>query len=250
MTKAAGEQTRPIAAMPAYFGDEVERIAYVRKSFNETAVDYDRIEKLLGLGSGSWYRRQALLRAGLKSGDHVIDVAVGTGLVAREAAKITGDAARITGIDPSVSMMANAVVPDGVKLIAGVAEQLPCADASAEFLSMGYALRHLQDLSIAFREFHRVLKPGGKLCLLEITKPKHAFTHAALKIYMRGVVPTVSKLFMKSKASTELWQFYWDTIEACAPPAEILAALTAAGFADVKQHRELGIFSEFQAVKV
>lgn len=239
----------PIRAMPAYFASEEERIAYVRKSFNETAVDYDAIEKLLGLGSGSWYRRQALLRAGLSQGHAVIDVAVGTGLVAREAVKIVGNPALITGVDPSTGMLANAVVPAGVKLIEGVAEKLPVENAAADFLSMGYALRHLYDLSIAFAEFHRVLKPGGRVCLLEITRPQNRLAYHALKIYMRNIVPTLSKLFMKSKASKELWEFYWDTIDACMPAETILTELRNAGFEDVTMHRELGIFSEYRATK-
>jgi demethylmenaquinone methyltransferase / 2-methoxy-6-polyprenyl-1,4-benzoquinol methylase len=240
---------RPIDAMPAYFGSEEERIAYVRKSFNETAIDYDAIEKLLGLGSGSWYRRQALLRAGCLPGHRVVDVAVGTGLVAREAAKIVGDPALITGVDPSTGMLANAVVPAGVKLIEGVAEKLPVESATADFLSMGYALRHLDDLSIAFSEFHRVLKPGGRVCLLEITRPQNRLAYRALKIYMRNIVPTLAKLFMRSKASKELWEFYWDTIDACVPSEKTLAALRNAGFEDVTCHRELGIFSEYRATK-
>ena len=79
-------------------------------------------------------------------------------------------------------MMACAnLVPRGVQLIEGRAEATPFPDASFDFLSMGYALRHIGDLSAAFSEFHRVLKPGGRLCLLEITKPERAWSQALLE---------------------------------------------------------------------
>ena len=89
-----------------------------------------------------------------------VDIGIGTGLVAREAVKLTGDPARVVGVDPSVGMMSQADLP-GVQLIEGRAEAIPFPDASFDFLSMGYALRHISDIDAAFREFHRVLKPGG-----------------------------------------------------------------------------------------
>jgi len=78
----------PHPPLTAYYGAESERRDWVRSVFDRAAPDYDRVEKLIGLGSGSWYRRQALLRAGLASGMRVVDVGTGTGLVAREAARI------------------------------------------------------------------------------------------------------------------------------------------------------------------
>ena len=126
-------------------------------------------------------------------GMRVVDIGVGTGLVAREAVKLVGDPALVVGVDPSPGMMSQAHLP-GVQLVEGRAEAIPFPDASFDFLSMGYALRHIGDLSAAFSEFHRVLKPGGRLCLLEITKPEHAWSQALLKAYMRGVVPVLARL--------------------------------------------------------
>ena len=166
----------PHRLLTDYYANEQERRSFVRNIFDRTATDYDRVERLLALGSGPWYRGQALQRAGLKAAMRVVDVGVGTGLVAREAAKLVGDPALVVGIDPSVGMMINARLPAGIQLIEGRAEAIPFPDASFDFLSMGYALRHIGDLSAAFSEFHRVLKPGGRLCLLEITKPERAWS--------------------------------------------------------------------------
>jgi demethylmenaquinone methyltransferase / 2-methoxy-6-polyprenyl-1,4-benzoquinol methylase len=241
--------TAPHPVLSNYYPDEEHRREYVQDIFNDTAADYDRVERMMGLGSGRWYRHRALLRAGLRAGMRVVDVGTGTGLVAREAAAIVGDPTLITGVDPSPGMIGSAKVPPGVQLLTGSAESIPLAREAADFLSMGYALRHLSDLLIAFREFHRVLKPGGRLCLLEITRPQGRVSHALLKMYMRGWVPMVSRLIARRAGTPELMRYYWDTIEACAPPGAIVSALAAAGFRDVKRHLELGIFSEYHAHK-
>jgi demethylmenaquinone methyltransferase/2-methoxy-6-polyprenyl-1,4-benzoquinol methylase len=214
--------------------------------FDATAGDYDRVDRLLAFGSGSWYRRQALLRAGLAPGMRMLDVAVGTGLVAREAVRILGDARSVVGVDPSAGMMA-AAAAGGPALVQGRAERLPFADAAFDFLSLGYALRHMSDLEAALREFRRVLKPGGRLLLLEITPPEGKLARAALKVYMRGVVPWLSRAVARHPETPRLYRYYWDTIEACARPRQVLATIGAAGFAGADRVVQLGIFSEYRA---
>lgn len=242
------EALAPHAPLTEYYEDEAARHRFLRRIFDRTAPDYDRIERLLAFGSGPWYRRQALLRAGLAAGHQVLDVGIGTGLVAREALAIIGPAGSLVGVDPSVGMMDQVKLP-GVELREGRAEALPVADAGADFLSMGYALRHVADVPAAFAEFHRALRPGGRLVVLEITRPEGRFGRAALKAYMRSVVPLLARLVARDNHTPELWRYYWDTIEACVPPATVLEFLRAAGFEQVERRVELGMFSEYTARK-
>jgi demethylmenaquinone methyltransferase / 2-methoxy-6-polyprenyl-1,4-benzoquinol methylase len=239
----------PHRTLTDYYRSEQDRQAYLRKIFDETAPDYDRIESMLAWGTGARYRHDALVRAGLKPGMKVLDVGVGTGLVSAQACVLTGDPALVTGVDPSPGMMAASKLPKTMTLVEGRAESLPFPDQHFDFLSMGYALRHIGDLSVAFAEFQRVLKPGGRLCILEITQAQGPFGRWLLKTYMRGVIPLLTRFVAGQKKTTTMWRYYWDTIEACAPPDRVMATLSAAGFAGVRQHLELGIFSEYTGVK-
>ncbi len=228
-------------------GDKAARDKFLLATFDDTAVDYDRLERILGFGTGSWYRREALVRAGLKPGMKVVDVGMGTGLVSKEILSITGEPSNLIGVDPSVGMMAQAKLPAEVQCLIGKAESIPVPDASADFIVMGYALRHIGDLSAAFNEFRRVLRPGGRLLILEITRPKGRLQTALLKLYMRGAVPLIARLVSRAPATPMLWRYYWDTIAAVVPPEDVVATLKAAGLLQVHRHVELGIFSEYQA---
>jgi demethylmenaquinone methyltransferase/2-methoxy-6-polyprenyl-1,4-benzoquinol methylase len=112
---------------------------------------------------------------------------------------------------------------------------------------MGYALRHISDLSVAFREFGRVLRPGGRLCLLEITSPQGRWRRGLLKTYMRTLVPWAARALARERDTPLLMRYYWDTIEACVAPPLIVEALDAAGFGEVTRRIELGIFSQYCA---
>jgi demethylmenaquinone methyltransferase/2-methoxy-6-polyprenyl-1,4-benzoquinol methylase len=235
----------PHPPLTQYYGEERDRADWIRGLFDRTAADYDRIERAMAFGSGPWYRRRALARAGLQPGMRVLDIGTGTGLTAREAAHLVGPDGEVIGVDPSAGMMERAKVPAGVRLLCGTAEQIPSSASSADFISMGYALRHVGDLSSALREFMRVLVPGARVCLLEITAPEFRVWRAALKVYMRGVVPLVARCMAAHRDMPELMRYYWDTIETCAHSSLILSAMREAGLVQVYRHVDLGIFSDY-----
>ncbi len=240
----------PHRALNAYYphGDAAAREQFLRTTFDDTAGDYDRLEWILGLGSGPWYRRRSLLGAGLTPGMQVVDVGMGTGLVSKEILCITGEPANLVGVDPSPGMMAQAALPAEMKRLVGKAEAIPLPDASADFIVMGYALRHIADFAAAGREFRRVLRPGGRLLIMEITRPQGPVAQALLKAYMRGAVPMIARAVSRAPATPMLWRYYWDTIDACVAPAEVIATLQATGLQQVRRQVDLGIFSNYEAV--
>jgi demethylmenaquinone methyltransferase / 2-methoxy-6-polyprenyl-1,4-benzoquinol methylase len=241
----------PHPTLRDYYASAQTKRRFVGEVFDRAAADYDRVENLMALGTGRWYRRQALLRAGLARGMRVLDVAVGTGLVAREEVDLVGgNRSLVFGLDPSMAMMRQATRALGITGIRGVGERLPLADASLDFVSMGYALRHVSDVRATFCEFHRVLRRGGRVCVLEIARPRAPFSRAMLRAYMRYVVPAFARLASTNGGSSRLlWQYYWDTIDACVPPEAVVACLRECGFSDVRAKRLLGVFCEYTGGK-
>jgi demethylmenaquinone methyltransferase/2-methoxy-6-polyprenyl-1,4-benzoquinol methylase len=186
---------------------------------------------------------------------HVCDVACGTGLVAREALTIVTSSGSVLGVDPSPGMLKQATdaLPQ-LKSAIGRAESIPAEQSTFDFLSMGYALRHVEDLSLAFTEYHRVLKPGGSVCILEITSPDSRMGRFFMKAYMRLISSIFCRLprwcgGSKSRRTSDLWKYYWDTIDSCVRPEKVMDALRGAGFTDVKRGVQLGMFSEYTGKK-
>src|SRR5437016_5979910 len=128
MFSAGHKPVPPHPLMPGLYRSNAEKHEWLRRIFDQTAGDYDRVESWLSLGTGRWYRRKALLRAGLSRGMAVADIACGTGLVAREALSIIGATGRIVGVDPSEQMLALARRRLGIPTVIGIAEALPLAD--------------------------------------------------------------------------------------------------------------------------
>ena len=238
----------PITLLPQYWSDEGTRRRYLDQLFDGTAGDYDFVENLVGLGTGPWYRRTALARCGLRPGMHVLDLATGTGLVAREAMKLIGPEGRLVGLDPSAGMLGEASQLH-VPLVRAIGEKLPFRDASFDFASMGFAMRHVADLDGLFSEIRRVLKPGGTACILELTAPERKWIARPLEFFMTRVVPIVAAPWRRREQARVLMQFWWDTSEACVRPEAVLAAMRRGGFTDPRRNVALGMFSDYTAHK-
>jgi demethylmenaquinone methyltransferase/2-methoxy-6-polyprenyl-1,4-benzoquinol methylase len=239
----------PHPHLTEYYGGESQRRGFVADIFDQTAHSYDWIDRVMSLGSGVRYRRDALRRAGLIPGQRLLDVAIGTGLVARAANDILGDGEHITGVDLSMGMLVEARKTLPVALVQGVAERLPIADACTDFITMGYALRHVANLESTFREYLRVLKPGGTLLILELTPPSNSLAYRLTRFYLHSVVPLIARLGPGGADSKKLMEYFWDTIDQCVPPATILEALSGSGFASPRRDLSHHVFSEYVAKK-
>jgi demethylmenaquinone methyltransferase/2-methoxy-6-polyprenyl-1,4-benzoquinol methylase len=136
-----------------------------------------------------------------------------------------------------------------LRYVRGFAEVLPFRDASFDFLSMGYALRHMADLQTTFAEALRVLRPGGRLLVLEVSRARSRAGLAATRVYLGTVVPVLTGALTRNTEARRLFRYYWDTIERCVPPETILGAMGQVGFASAERRVTLGIFSEYLAHK-
>ena len=246
----AGTGTAPHPVLKKYYERESDRRPFVSALFDNGAAYYDWICGLGSMGSGRFYRRWILTKYGLRAGMKLLDVATGTGLVARAATRILREPGAVVGLDPSIGMLRQAQKSLAIPLVQGIVEELPFATDHFDFLSMGYALRHVSDLAATFREYLRVLKPGGRVCVLEITRPRGRVSLGLLRVYMGWLIPGLTRLAGRREKSKQLWSYYWDTIEHCVPPERILDAMHAAGFTDVDRHVELGIFSAYTATRL
>jgi demethylmenaquinone methyltransferase/2-methoxy-6-polyprenyl-1,4-benzoquinol methylase len=240
---------QPHPTLASHYPTPEAKPEFVNRLFDQGAKHYDAVVDWGFLRSGATYRRRTLQNHGLKPGDHLLDVACGTGLVAVAAAQILGSAQNITCLDPSAGMLEVARTKLPAQFVQGRAEKMPFPENSFDFLTMGYALRHVTSLEETFREFNRVLKPGGKLLILEVTKPAGTAPGFFFRLYFGRIYPSLTRLFTRSNEARDMMHYYWETMDACVPPATVLAAIQAAGLTAVKRDTVLGLFSEYTAVK-
>ena len=224
MTSKPDHGMLPHPVIKTRFETEEQKAEFVDRLFDRSAKFYDKAVSWGFLGTGSDYRRWALCRHGLHPGQRLLDVGCGTGLVALEAVKILGTAENTTCLDPSTGMLAVAKLKLNARFVQGRAEEIPLPDASFDFLTMGYALRHVTSLDQAFHEYHRVLARGGKVLLLEITKPSNRVAAAMFRFYFGGIYPWFTRMLTRSKDAQDLMKYYWETMEACVPPEPIRVA--------------------------
>jgi demethylmenaquinone methyltransferase / 2-methoxy-6-polyprenyl-1,4-benzoquinol methylase len=243
-------QLPPHPSLPEYYESGSFRQGFLNGLFNRTASHYRKIDRATGFGSGKWYRRKALSEAGLTKGMRVLDVACGPGLVTECAADIVGPSGYVVGLDPSTGMLYEARKAGCPSLVQGVGERLPFPDATFDFLSMGYALRHVSDLKCAFREYHRVLKPEGMVLALEISRPRSVALSWLFRFYVRTVLGTGFAKATGNHDIQTLMRYCWDTMENCVPPEAILDALKDIGFArcELKEWFS-GLLRDYRAVK-
>ena len=239
----------PHPVLADYYGEADSRRKKVDEMFDTSAVHYDWITDMMSFGSGRWYRHDALKRAGLEKGMKLLDVGAGTGVVSYAGQQIVGEEGLVVALDPSKGMLTEAKKLGVSYAVQGLGEMLPYPDDTFDMLSMGFALRHVADLKLAFEEYNRVLKPGGKILLLEITRSDNPIAAFALKVYMKYIIPTVTRIFRRSPEAQELMQYYWDTTNECVRPDAILGALTGAGVSNPERNLVLGLFSEYTGVK-
>jgi len=199
--------------------------------FDRIAPRYDRLNRLLTGGLDQRWRREALVRVGVGPGDRLIDVACGTGDLAELASQ---RGAEVMALDFARRMLERAARRSvGAALVLGDGAHLPVADAAADVVTCGFALRNFETLPPVLAEMARVLRPAGRLALIEVDRPDRAWLRVGHGLYFDHVVPWLGGLLSDREAYAYLPQ---STVYL--PPATELAALLGkAGFEGIERLR-------------
>jgi demethylmenaquinone methyltransferase / 2-methoxy-6-polyprenyl-1,4-benzoquinol methylase len=171
-----------------------ERNQAARALFAPLAPTYDRYARLLSFGQDPRWRGFLVSRIEARPDDTVLDVACGTGAVALELVRRYG--CRVVAVDQSSEMLAiaRARVGDNIELREARAEALPFEDASFDGLTFTYLLRYVDDPGATMRELARVVRPGGKIAMLEFSIPRNPLARISWEAYVRLGLPLAGRL--------------------------------------------------------
>lgn len=213
--------------------------------FDRIAARYDFLNRVLSFGTDIGWRRRAIAYADIRAGRMVLDVGAGTGDLSFAAA---ARGARVVAVDLSAGMLAvlrhragaaQLALVQPIQPIVGTAERLPLPDACIDRIVTGFTVRNVGDLAAAFAEFRRVLRPGGRVVVLELSHPPSRAFAGLYSFYFDRVAPAVAALLGGDR---EAYRYLPRSLRPF-PNAERLAEmLRAAGFGAVRFERlTLGI---------
>ena len=210
----------------------------IRALFDHIAPSYDRLNRLMSLGADRRWRRQAVRAlADGSSPLQVLDVATGTADFAIDTARRLADGSRVTGVDLSEQMLevgrrkvTAAGLQESVQLLSADAENLPFEDGSFDRVSVSFGVRNFEDLPHGLAEMCRVLRPGGKAVILELSYPDNPILLWFYKIYAQRILPAICGWLSGSK---EAYRYLPDSIMKFPKPPQFIPMLRQAGFQSV-----------------
>jgi demethylmenaquinone methyltransferase / 2-methoxy-6-polyprenyl-1,4-benzoquinol methylase len=202
-------------------GDDKRRA--VRDMFDAIAPRYDLVNRVMTFRLDVRWRRRAVRALGLPGDSRILDLASGTG-------DLCADLARAGHLPVSVDFSLGMLRADrsGAPRVQADILRLPVSDGSIDGVTCGFALRNLVDLDAFFAELARVVRPGGRIALLDVGVPHNRLVRAGNGIYFGKVVPRIGALLSDAAA----YRYLPRSVAYLPPPTEMVAMLAAAGFAD------------------
>jgi demethylmenaquinone methyltransferase/2-methoxy-6-polyprenyl-1,4-benzoquinol methylase len=214
----------PVAGDALPVGDEKAR--RVRGMFDGIATRYDLLNRMLTFGMDVGWRRRAVRALALDRGSLVLDMACGTGDLCRELAAA---GYRSIGLDFSFGMLAASKTR--APLVQADVLAMPVGDGVADGVTCGFALRNVVDLDRLFAEMARVIRPGGRLAILEVAEPANPIVRTGHAVYFNRVVPAVGGLLSDRAA----YRYLPRSVAYLPPPADLMAMVRRAGFPDARR---------------
>ncbi len=211
-----------------------ERAAYVQGMFGRIAGRYNLMNRLMTGGQDLKWRRFVVQKAGLKTGDKLLDLATGTGDIAFEAVNAV-QGIQVVGGDFSLPMMqVGQTLPLGNRVgwTGADALNLPFPDNTFNAVTSGYLARNVVDIPRMFAEQLRVLKTGGRIVLLDSSPPKDNLLKPFIEIHLRYVIPLLGRI-VAGKNGADAYQYLPSSTQAFKSPEELAALMTQAGVRNV-----------------
>lgn len=212
-----------------------EKVVAVRRMFDAIAPRYDLVNRVMTGRLDTRWRRRAVDALALPASSRVLDLATGTGDFCRLLAR---GRHRPVGVDFSAGMLAAART--AAPLVQADVLRLPVADGRADGATCGFALRNLVDLDAFFAELARVVRPGGRIALLEVATPPNPLLRWGHAVYFGRVVPVLGGLLSDPAA----YRYLPRSVAYLPEPPRLLAMLASAGFADAQRHLLSGGISQ------
>ena len=241
-------------AVVPYKEDSADKKSQVAQMFNSIAGKYDFLNHFLSAGTDIYWRRKAVNELKDLRPARILDIATGTADFAIETLRAADPAATITGIDISEGMLevgrrklAAKGLSHRIGLELGDSENLPFADNEFDAVTASFGVRNFAHLEKGLTEMRRVLRPGGKLVVLEFSKPTAFPLKQAYNFYFRRVLPGLGKLISKDPAA---YSYLPESVQAFPDGPDVLAILARVGFTDPAwQPLTFGISSVYTARK-
>ncbi len=234
------------------YGGDANKGAQIEQTFDQIAPRYDFMNRLLSMGIDIIWRKRALRAiAGVPAS--ILDLATGTGDLIIMAAKKFPDA-KLIGIDLSHAMLSIAQrkitqrkIDDRVNFIQGNCLTMPFADNSFDVATIAFGIRNFESIVAGYTEILRVLKPGGQVIVLELSRPQRKLLSAFYNFYLTKITPALGNLCTRNRME---YQYLPESIKCVPQGEEMLTLLRDAGFKEsLFQSYTFGICSCYSAVK-
>ncbi|HRG51939.1 MAG TPA: bifunctional demethylmenaquinone methyltransferase/2-methoxy-6-polyprenyl-1,4-benzoquinol methylase UbiE [Bacteroidia bacterium] len=241
-----------MATVTPYKDQTTSKKEQVANMFNAIAHRYDFLNQLLSLGIHKGWRKKSIQLLQSKQPKTILDIATGTADFAIEAMRLNPE--KVTGVDISSGMLElgrkkieKLGLQTKIELKLADSENLPFEDNTFDAITVGFGVRNFENLEKGIRDMHRVLKPGGKMIILEFSKPRTFGVKQLYTIYFKYITPFIGKIFSKDNSA---YRYLPESVKAFPDGEDFLAILRKAGQKETKAiSLTFGIASIYSSIK-